>query len=378
MKMVTPQQAERPVLGPAYSRETARLRQLTPAQTRVRDRILAADAPDDYEPVPCICGATGDEIVLAQVERHGLPYRKVACRVCGLLRVTPRWTAERYARFYQHEYRDLYNPVMGSKEQFARELGASSQVRALAAWIGRAMAGYGLARSQPRIVEIGAGGGWNLGALPATWERIGYDVDREYLAIGERVFGCVMRYGFVADAISDVAGADLVLLSHVVEHFLDPVSELRTLAAAMSSAAILLLEVPGIFRIHRTNLDVMSYMQNAHTFTFCAATLRYVCELAGFQVLAVDETVRAVCRPRAAAGSGAVATPPSGLTERIVAYLRRCEAGYRPIPALRGRFPVIGRFLTAGWRRTYFPLAYWMTRYTHRVSVSGHSQGDSQ
>lgn len=353
-------QAERPLLGPAFTLETPRVRPLTPTQTRVRDAILAAEQPDDYEQVACCCGVAGDELVLSQVERHGLPYRKVACRVCGLLRVTPRWTAARYARFYEHEYRDLYNPVVGSKEQFARELTRSPWLGALAAWVVAGNSRFGAAHAPPRIVEIGAGGGWNLGLLPATWERIGYDVDREYLAIGERLFGCTMRYGFVADARDDVASAGLVLLSHVVEHFSDPVGELGMLAQAMPPDGLLFIEVPGIFRIHRTNLDVMSYMQNAHTFTFCADTLRAVCEQAGLEVLDIDETVRAICRPLQGAQRPAGAGHAK-LAANTATYLQRCEVGYRAMITL-ARIPLLGRLLAAGWRRSYFPLLNRTTR----------------
>jgi SAM-dependent methyltransferase len=348
--------AEHPALGRAYALATARVRPLTPLQRQVRDAILAADQPADYEPAPCLCGQEGGDIVLAQAERHGLPYRKVACPACGLLRADPRWTGERYGRFYEDEYRDLYNPIAVSKEQHARELSGSPWFRALADWVMQGYSRFGSGNPQPRVVEIGAGGGWNLGLLPERWQRVGYDVDREYLEIGERLFGCQMRYGFVADALADLPGADLVLLSHVVEHFSDPVAELAAVAEVIPAHGLLLIEVPGIFRIHRTNLDVMSYMQNAHTFTFCAATLRDVCRRAGLEVLQVDETVRAICRRVSASEPLPTPMRDAGLAGREVAYLRRCEAGYQMFHLAR-RVPGIGRYLAAAWRRLYFPLA---------------------
>jgi hypothetical protein len=347
--------SERPVLGSAYTLETPRLASLTPLQRQVRDRILSADHAGDYEAVDCLCGASA-AILLSQVERHGLPYRKVVCSSCGLLRASPRWTAGRYSRFYEHEYRDLYNPIVDSKEQLARKLNASPWFRELANWVVQGYRSFGNAKARPRVIEIGAGGGWNLGGLPADWDRIGYDVDREYLEIGERVFGCTMRQGFVTDALTDLGSADIVLLSHVVEHFSNPIDELSKVAAAMSGTALLFIEVPGIFRLHKTNLDVMSYMQNAHTFTFCASTLDDVCHRAGLEVLQIDETVRVVCR-RVPNGMPARARPAPNpkLVAGIVAYLQRCETGYRVMRAIK-RVPVAGRYLAALWRYLYFPM----------------------
>ena len=133
------------------------------------------------------------------------------------------------------------------------------------------------------------------GKLAETWTRIGYDVDNEYLTLGRRLFDIDMKYGFQDESSVDVKSSDLILLSHVIEHFLDPIESLGRIANAMKKEALLLIEVPGIFRIHKTNLDPMVYMQNAHTFTFCRCTLRYVCTLSGLNVLEIDENCRAVC-----------------------------------------------------------------------------------
>lgn len=344
----------RPALGSAYTLQTPRINKLTPLQKQVRDQILREDCAEDYEVVDCVCGAS-EAIVLSQVERHGLPYQKVVCQNCGLLRASPRWTARRYTRFYEHEYRELYNAIIDSKEHLARKLTTSPWFRELAAWVVEGYRSFGIARPRPRVVEIGAGGGWNLGLLPADWERIGYDLDREYLEIGERLFGCTMRHGVVTDALADLRSAGIVLLSHVVEHFPNPVDELSKVAAAMPNTALLFIEVPGVFRLHKTNFDVMSYMQNAHVYTFCASTLRDVCHRAGLEVLQMDETVRAVCR-RAPTGAPTLPRPEPNrdLAMRIVAYLRRCEAGFQVMRAIR-RVPGVGRFLAAVWRRLYFP-----------------------
>lgn len=117
----------------------------------------------------------------------------------------------------------------------------------------------------PVVMEMGAGGGWNLAALPADWTRVGYDTDLRYLVAGREAFGIDMRNGFIDDVLPDLGTADVVLLSHVLEHISDPVGTLQRIAGAARPDALILIEVPGIFRLHKRGMDPMRYWQNAHS-----------------------------------------------------------------------------------------------------------------
>jgi SAM-dependent methyltransferase len=341
---------EQPALGFDFSLAGAPPAILTPSQLSARDSILHRDRLDEYESVACPCGSGLGDRLLAEVDRHGLPSRNVICLGCGLVRLTPRWRESRYRAFYHSEYRTLYNPSSVSRSAYAEAVAASSATRERAAWIEHAARRYGI-EGTPRVLEIGAGAGWNLLRLPSAWRRVGYDVDEDYLEIGRESFGLDMRYGFVDEALAEVAQADVVILSHVLEHFSSPAGVLEQIGRELRPTALLLLEVPGIFRIHRTNLDVRSYLQNAHTFTYCAATLADECRRAGLVPLWVDETARAICR----AGDATTGTTDQRprLADRIIRYLRLCSSGYRRYARLRS-LPLIGRYAAALWKRTFY------------------------
>jgi 2-polyprenyl-3-methyl-5-hydroxy-6-metoxy-1,4-benzoquinol methylase len=340
---------DEPALGTEYSLGGSPAPDLHPRQQEARNAILRSDRAEDYESVDCPCGARLGDRLLSEVDRHGIPCRNLICLACGLIRVSPRWRQERYDRFYQSEYRALYNPSLSSKTDYAREIAANPATVERARWIERAAARHGLP-AQPQLLELGAGAGWNLARLPTSWGRVGYDVDEEYLEIGRASFGVEMRRGMVEDALEAVSRADIVLLSHVVEHFPMPEAMLWKIRQRLRPGALLLVEVPGLFRLHRSNLDPRSYLQNAHTFTFCAATLGDSCRRAGLEVLEIDQVARAVCR----AGSPTpVRDSRAALADRIIRYLRRCDSGYRNYVRLR-RLPVLGRHAAALWKRTYF------------------------
>jgi SAM-dependent methyltransferase len=249
-----------------------------------------------------------------------------------LLRATPRWTAERYNRFYQESYRDLYSPL-------GVDAGAATLLRLAqgpgAVLVGEFVAGawrrFGNPKLQrPSIVEIGAGGGWNLARLSESWIRIGYDTDERFLAQGRAAFGLDLRKGLLAEALGAAAEADCILLSHVLEHVPDPVAALQTLRRAARPDALVLIEVPGIFRLHKTGLDPMRYWQNAHTFTFCARTITDTCRRAGYEPVSVDEWVRLVLKGSCTATPGPVRTAPR-LARSIERYLRYCELSHRMV-----------------------------------------------
>jgi 2-polyprenyl-3-methyl-5-hydroxy-6-metoxy-1,4-benzoquinol methylase len=316
------------ILGEGYQLAQPRTKKMDHVQRSVKNEIIKHDSPEDYEIVACICGNSSDYEVLSEVERHGLPYRKVICKQCGLLRVSPRWKEEKYNYFYEHYYRNLYNPLKTTKEKYIISLSQHANVKAIAKWVIESHRSFGSKKNNPSILEIGAGGGWILKNLPMEWKKTGFDVDNEYLKIGHRLFGIEMKYGFFKEAVREIENHDIILLSHVVEHFLNPVSSLRLISENMKSDSIVLIEVPGIFRIHRTNLDPMSYMQNAHTYTFCAKTLKYVCEMAGLEVMLINEHCRAICRKQPDTENLEPTLIHENLADSIIEYLKRCDNFY--------------------------------------------------
>ncbi|MEM9544002.1 MAG: class I SAM-dependent methyltransferase [Cyanobacteria bacterium P01_E01_bin.42] len=356
-----------PFLGKDYTLKDSRtqylkypnkLRILTESQRKTRDSIYHDDSPENYEETNCLCNEIGQDILISEVDRHGLPYHKVICTNCGLLRVSPRWKAQHYKTFYENHYRELYNPITGSKEETIARMATQESRKKIAAWVVESVARFGVRSSSIKIVEIGAGGGWNLANLSSQWERVGYDVDEEFLAIGRKLFNISLKLGWLEEALVDVSDADIILFSHVVEHFLKPHQALSKITRVAKPSALVLIEVPGIFRIHRTNLDPMSYMQNAHVYTFCSVTLKDVCEGSGLKVLSIDETVRSVCKK--ANVSEEKKQVPSlishpQLYQHILRYLKMCEWGTRislKLAQILGQNSLILRL----WKKSYFPL----------------------
>lgn len=307
-------------------------------------RIVDEGENIDWEESKCLCGGEADRI-LSEVDRHGLPYRKLICSICGLLRVSPRWTQERYDRFYKEDYRDLYTPLsLGTPGETLLRIANGPGAQLVSGFVLDAWQKYGDTNiSSPTIIEIGAGGGWNLSRLPSNWRRIGYDTDERFLNLASKMFGIEMRRGFFDEAAPDLKEADCVLMSHVLEHVLDPVQVLKTLCLSVREDALILIEVPGIFRLHKTGLDPMRYWQNAHTYTFSARTLIDCCRRAGFEPVSIDEWIRLVLKP-----SKLSLTPivnDSELAASTERYLRYCN-NTSELAEKVGRVPIVGKWFS--------------------------------
>ena len=293
---------------------------LTPQQLQARARVLAKIDDGTYrlEAAPCFCGApSGSDLEIAGRDRYGLPVRTVLCQACGLLRSDPRMDADSTARFYQDDYRDLYTGAGNATPLF------ESQVAR-----GRGLVGL-LAKLLPSIdtvYEVGCGAGGLLVPFKEIGKRVrGVDLGDEYLEVG-RAHGLDLVHGTADDLLREAGEpADLVLLMHVLEHYLDLRASIEQTVRLVRPGGILLVEVPGIASIgpgYRG--DVLSYLQNAHNFHFTAATLEFVLTRCGLDVLACTESAVALCQRPEASGPRSV-QPSPGVAASVLRTLGEFE-----------------------------------------------------
>lgn len=246
-----------------------------------RDEVLAklADGRYKVERVLCLCGCTGEDLVLAQVDRYRIPHRTVLCRRCGLVRADPRPSADSYADFYRYYYRRIYErPGQKADSLFAHQAAnAARRFRFVLQHAGRFPA---------TVVELGCGAGWNLVPFREAGAQVrGYDYDEEYLRAG-RERGLEMEEGGITEALAVGRAYDLVVLSHVVEHMLDPVADLQRIRSLLAPGGHLFIEVPNVLRAGH---PLLRQFQSAHTFFFAPPTLGLVLEKAGFRCVRIDE-----------------------------------------------------------------------------------------
>lgn len=234
------------------------------------------------EQVRCFCGADFNDIVITEFDRYTIPHRMVLCKECGIIRANPRMTKEAYHDFYDKHYHSIYNVTEGNKEVKVEEVFFQG--------LGKGWNFYKFIEYfdiKPDIVfDIGC----NMGSYLLPFKENGSDVYGVDYCSGSvnygRTQGLDITYGGVEELVKINKKADLIILNHVLEHFLDIEKELFAIKDLLKDTGVLFVGLPGLHLY-----DIPHLWQNAHTYQFTAETLSYVMGCCGFREYHIDESI---------------------------------------------------------------------------------------
>ena len=235
--------------------------------------------------------------LVAQKDRYGIPQHTVVCDECGVIFTLDPLDTSSLETFYREQYRKLYDgheAQSAFKENYhdQRFHERSQLAKSLLDQVGELVE----LPDQGTVVEIGAGGGWNLIGFPIlSWKAIGYDYDIAEMMEGKKR-GLDMRQGSAQQAVKDNTSADIVLMFQFLEHAANPVETLKDVASILKPGGVVYIGVPGL----RTMIiggwgdKLIGTLQNAHLFLFELATLDFACRKAGLKRLWGVEGISAV------------------------------------------------------------------------------------
>ena len=178
------------------------------------------------ENISCpICLNKDDVDTVSEKERYGFKLGTVICKKCGFSYLQPRLTLNSYAEFYDKEYRDFYTGNKGPSKDFYQ-----TQLRQ-----GEVIYTY-LKKNLKKeisgkfVVEIGPGAGGILDYFKQKGNDVcGFDYGSEYIEYGKKK-GIDLRQGTVKDLNKLKRKPDIIIYSHVLEHTLNPLEEVKTLS----------------------------------------------------------------------------------------------------------------------------------------------------
>jgi len=311
-------------LGTRYFIPGRSIKSLNETQEGAKQTVekLIEDGIYEFESIPCLCASSVEnDLLVAAVDRYGLKHHTVICRACGLVRTNPRLTRASYRNFYQEWYRQLYSGWQHLDEnrfinQFNSYLPRGEKIAAF-------LLNNQIDIAGKKVLEIGCGGGWNLPALEkAGAVATGFDYGN-YTEFGKELYDLDLHCGGSREAMEKGIKANVVILSHTIEHFSDPIEELNNLKKLLDSDGVCYLETPGVLNIHNSYVDPLKYLQNAHTYSFSKHTLSGLIKRCGYEVQYCDEYIRMLCRP-AIAGCVNIKAKPQH-SRLVIDYLRDCE-----------------------------------------------------
>jgi hypothetical protein len=182
----------------------------------------------------------------------------------------------------------------------------------------------------------------SLLAAAAAADKVEVDtVGCEYsssFAATARQRGTEVRTGGIETLVGTGLKPDLVIMSHVLEHFADPVGDLGLVRSFVQPDTVVYVEVPGLLTIHtKPQYDYLleRYLTLAHTYHFTLETLAETMGRSGFELIRGDEEVRAVFRlasesqPNDRSTDPGAAPPGSARLPFLLTYLRWLERSPR-------------------------------------------------
>lgn len=287
------------LLSERYRDDGRIVNNLSEAQRRERERFLLAirDGAFTFEDVAfCPLCEERRQPIISCKESYGLPLQMTCCPGCGLVYVVRRLDDASLQRFYSEFYRNLYEANVATEALSDR----FTDVRATKGHITQQIIKtLSLSPDKDVVVEIGAGGGWNLSLFAEhKFRAVGFDYDERLLELG-RSRGIEMYNLTQGNSLSRVAGQASLLLAHeVLEHVTDPFSFLAELNAAIRPDGFLYLTVPSLNEIPFGYAlgDPLQEFQLAHLFLFDESTLEAFLSMAGFKVVAPRKDLRLIAQ----------------------------------------------------------------------------------
>ena len=220
-----------------------------------------------FEPIPCPICKKKDIELLSKKGQFGLPCFVSICPNDGFVFLSPRWPKERYIRFYKDEFYSYHRPADLSDKI------SDSHFRSIKKVCER-LERLNLLRGRESVLDIGAGMGWSL-----QWLRDNYPHFKRFSAI-ESSTHCIAHLKNVIGATivsQDIdsqwqsTGFDLVIMRHVLEHFMHPVEALKKVEENLSPHGIIYIAVPDMMNPKGSLKNF--WFSAAHTFYFSSMTL---------------------------------------------------------------------------------------------------------
>jgi 2-polyprenyl-3-methyl-5-hydroxy-6-metoxy-1,4-benzoquinol methylase len=251
---------------------------------------------------PCVlCSSTAFRFAVTGYDRmqaRSDDFNYVRCVRCGLLTLARLPSPEQIPALYPGDYlsfintwqRDLDKPVNRLAIKYLYGVDSVSRPRLARAIFrmlsGRIMPGIQEPYGANRLLDIGCGSGESLEVYRRLgWHVRGVEINQQAVAAC-REKGLDIHQGTVFDAPFGTQRFDLILLSHVIEHVLEPVAVLRRVAELLAPQGKIVITTPNTrglgFLMYGScwlHLDAPR-----HLFLFDANTIRLLSARAGLAV----------------------------------------------------------------------------------------------
>jgi len=231
----------------------------------------------------CICG-NNEYLTLCEIEGfdskfiNKIDFSVVKCCNCGLARTYP-------PPFINDETADVhissteYYSVLKDKESYI-----DPAERIIKAIRRRKRSGT--------LLDIGCGVGILLEVANKKYgyQGVGLEINHEAAEYGKEKLGVKIISGSIRDVLAENNKFDIVVLSHILEHIVEPIKFLEMTRQVLKSSGIIAVEVPDFRGFIPQVLTIRGkywygFQPTQHVWQFTHVTLEDILKKAGFMIL---------------------------------------------------------------------------------------------
>lgn len=238
----------------------------------------------------CLCGYDND-IALSLTDRHCVNFITVVCKNCGLIRAKDYFRNEDVEDFYKNFYRtnaysenyktispaDMFNEQK-KNSKFKYDLLDEYKIKPL---------------NELKIIDLGGGVGGVLDHFSNDNEKYLFDFYDPYLNFAKTKGIKSVKGGL--DKID--FKADIIILSHVIEHWSDFKNEIQKLIDIQKKNETLnYIEFPGVDSIKkgRREGDVLGDIHIPHVYYFTSYVFENIMNRYGFEKVYSDTLIKSI------------------------------------------------------------------------------------
>lgn len=239
-----------------------------------------------------MCGNTNKnfDIVLSEKDRYGISIKFLLCQKCSIIRTDKKLDKNSLSDFYSKYYRQIYgNGLLSIEDEYIGQVIKGRNYK-------RLLEQHIPLSNINTVFDFGCGTGGVLYPFKEDNKLVyGSDYNNDRLNYGK-------GYGLnLLDALTDFekirnSKYDLVILSHVMEHFSDPIVELNNLFELISDDGYILIIVPSPLYIGKSPQITCRFFQNVHLYNFNKEYLVGFFDKLGMEIVYIDEECQCILR----------------------------------------------------------------------------------
>lgn len=205
------------------------------------------------------------------------------CRKCGFVYMYPLPSKEDLDNYYEESYWEKHHQSTGLVNK-TKDNSFDSRNKAIYEWCKPF-----IKDENTKVLEIGAGYGHTLAYIKqeANCKVEGIEPSKEGAYNAEKSYDIKTFNGFLEDFDTDQK-YDVIILSHVFEHFFNPMEALDIIRKLIKKDGILFIEVPNLLNPNPTK-HKLGWFSKEHISYFSKDKLNYMLKSNGFEMFKSEE-----------------------------------------------------------------------------------------